>query len=86
MSSIRSKQTGHVGSSTNEGVGGATGFVEREEGVSLDEVTAPPVALDASDIAWDGCGVRGSFLRFGKVEESPLSIDVWNRIDLMKTT
>lgn len=28
VSSIRSKQTGHVGSSINDGVGGARGFVE----------------------------------------------------------
>ena len=37
VSSMRSRQTGHVGNSIREGVGGARGLVDRvAEGIELD--------------------------------------------------
>lgn len=53
VSSIRSKQTGHVGSSTRDGVGGATGFVDKVEGTSFEEAVAAPLVFDKSVIV---CG------------------------------
>ena len=63
-SSMRSRQTGHVGSSINAGVGGACGLEERE----LDEIGA---ACGIEGVEDTGCdmlteGVNGSFVMSGK--------------------
>ena len=63
VSSMRSRHTGHVGSSTREGVGGANGFVVRDEregpstGETLDGGGAVGVLVEA--------GVKGSLIRSG---------------------
>ena len=63
-SSIRSKHTGHVGSSINDGVGGGIGFAFREAEDNAEEVVAL-VLVDGSSFA--GWGVKGSFVISGKV-------------------
>lgn len=47
VSSMRSKQTGHVGNSIRDGVGGGTGFADNVEGARLDE-TLPDPNMDPS--------------------------------------
>jgi hypothetical protein len=58
VSSMRSRQTGQVGSSTKEGVGGGMGFVvSGEEAVTLEGSGA---------VGWlVGAGVKGSLVRSG---------------------
>ena len=78
VSSIRSKQTGHVGSSSKEGVGGGAGFVE----IAVAGVKDPP----AEGII---TGENGSLSKFpGKFSDRcdfKLVEDI-NWIDLMNTT
>lgn len=83
-SSIRSRQTGHVGSSMRAGVGGACGFEDRE--------------VDDMGLAWrvevvDGGGkdlltegVKGSWVISGKEDSWPGTSFVRNSTDLTKTT
>lgn len=68
VSSIRSRQTGHVGSSINDGVGGASGFVE-----SVAEPILPGCDGDDTLVRWpDVAGCDGSAACcFGDI---PLSI------------
>lgn len=63
-SSMRSRQTGHVGSSTSDGVGGAIGFVLRE---AEDKLVAEFVAAaeDCGSVMVT-LGVNGSLLISGK--------------------
>jgi hypothetical protein len=76
VSSIRSRQTGQVGSSTSAGVGGARGFVVRDVGIA-DSVDAGLTALD------EGCedGMKGSLVMFGKLDGCSDSFAVWNVMD-----
>lgn len=69
-SSIRSRQTGHVGSSMREGVGGGNGL--RKEAVTVDAVAA---GVKGSCVS-SGNDV---LLWWGEV-------GVWKVIDLMKAT
>jgi hypothetical protein len=67
VSSIRSRQTGQVGSSTSEGVGGARGFVvsdEAREGGSMEGDTLEPAGRGAVG-SFMGAGVKGSLVRSG---------------------
>lgn len=62
VSSILSKHTGHVGSSTREGVGGARGFVEKDVGATDKEATPPDpfIAVVSSGRATNGsCVISG---------------------------
>jgi hypothetical protein len=63
VSSMRSRQTGHVGSSTREGVGGASGLVVREEAMEVASIGED----DGSGAVgcFVGAGVNGSFVRSG---------------------
>ena len=83
-SSIRSRQTGQVGNSTKDGVGGAWGLDDRE----LDEMGAPcrveDVELGASCLVTEG--VKGSLVMSGKEASCPGVSCVRNSMDLTKTT
>ena len=84
---MRSRHTGHVGSSISAGVGGAKGLVVRVDGTVGDcevDVTVPDadVAVSLFDLA----GVKGSFVISGNDEVSESLLGVWNSTDLMKTT
>jgi hypothetical protein len=75
VSSIRSKQTGQVGNSTNDGVGGANGFVDREDAceeavVGVAGVTEVVLVGDAVTGLGMGLGVYGSCVISGKLEGS----------------
>jgi len=64
---MRSRHTGQVGSSTSDGVGGASGLVVRDE--ASDGGSAGEEALGATGRGAVGCfvgvGVKGSFVRSG---------------------
>ena len=66
VSSIRSRQTGQVGNSTREDVGGGSGFVLREVARELDS-EAPGIGAVGVGLA---VGVKGSFDMDGKLEGS----------------
>lgn len=71
MSSIRSRQTGHVGSSTRHIVLKASDLVDKD------------VLADGTGFAM--AGVKGSFDILGKLSGSLLVSCAWKDIDLMKT-
>lgn len=81
---MRSKQTGHVGNSNSEGVGGGAGLVEIWVAAAADE------EADTAGIAGRGPweGKNGSFDISGKATEEAWLLEegFWNCIDLMKTT
>jgi hypothetical protein len=66
VSSIRSKHTGQVGSSTNDGVGGAKGLVDSEDDASEEAVVD---AVPVGDVV-TVLGVNGSCVISGKLEGS----------------
>jgi len=70
VSSIRSKQTGQVGSSTNDGVGGARGLVDSEDDASEGAVVDAVLVGDAVTGLGVGMGVKGSCVISGKLEGS----------------
>lgn len=72
MSSMRSRQTGQVGSSTRDGVGGGNGFKAR--------LAPTPGSVDTPKL-----GVNGSCLVSGK-EFVLSSKGVWKTMDLMNMT
>lgn len=76
-SSIRSRQTGQVGSSINEGVGGANGLIVREDAAAL-----AGTGLSVADVD----GVNGSLAISGKEEVCAPCFGVRISTDLMKTT
>ena len=77
---MRSKQTGQVGSSIREGVGGAIGLVEREvEGCKV-------LVVDGMGEFLLIDGVKGSFVMSGNDASWPGRSCVLNSIDLTKTT
>ena len=77
-SSIRSRQTGQVGSSTRERVGGARGLLVRlAEGCWAFEAERSLLILE---------GVKGSLDMSGKEAPVSSSSRVRNSTDLMKTT
>ena len=88
-SSIRSRQTGHVGSSIRDGVGGAIGFV-----LSEDVATVPDGGnLDVGEVgevggaAWPFPeGVNGSLVMSGKDDSWLVVEGALNSMDLTKTT
>ncbi len=83
-SSIRSRQTGHVGNSMRSGVAGAIGFMLRDL-VESEELGATVLAeLDFSVLC--GEGVKGSLVMSGKDGSCPSICCTLNSIDLMKTT
>ena len=83
-SSIRSRHTGHVGSSMRAGVGGAIGFVFRDvEGIEDDCPFAVKVVV-LSIFAFDG--VKGSFVMSGKELACPVFSSARNSMDLTNTT
>lgn len=89
VSSMRSRQTGHVGSSTKAGVGGASGLVVNELASEL--LSTEGEAFDPRSIAafcsCEAAGVNGSFVRSGYEEGSRVEESLsWKLIDLMKTT
>ena len=63
MSSMRSKQTGHVGNSTNDVVNGATDF-EPNSGGAID---GGGTSGDGSLFTLSRAGVNGSFAMSGKL-------------------
>ena len=69
---MRSRQTGQVGSSISDGVGGASGFVVRDELVGC--------RVDGGE------GVKGSLVISGKEVEGVVGEGVTKAIDLTKTT
>ena len=77
VSSIRSRHTGQVGSSTREGVGGARGLAVRDEDVarvaegdcSVDETADEALGRSAVG-CFVGVGVKGSLVRSGYDEGS----------------
>lgn len=82
-SSIRSKQTGQVGSSTNAGVGGAIGFELR----GADGSEGCSTVLVPFDVSIRGGeGVNGSLVMSGKEGSSLSAWGIRSSIDLMKTT
>lgn len=87
VSSMRSRQTGQVGSSTRDAVGGAIGFAVSDgamDGASIGDDT-----LDAGNGAVGclaGVGVKGSLARSGYDEGSRFEASDWKVMDLMKTT
>lgn len=61
VSSIRSKQTGQVGISTRAGVGGASGFVDKDEARAVDSPFEGPV--DRCELVCEAfVGVKGSLI------------------------
>lgn len=81
---MRSRHTGHVGSSISAGVGGALGLVLRAV-ESIDGVcVAVSVFVDISTLATEG--VKGSLVMSGKEACWPTASDVRNSMDLTKTT
>jgi hypothetical protein len=64
VSSIRSRQTGQVGSSIREGVGGARGFVDREAETDW--------LADAALALWGFVVESGSLTVSGKSGSEPL--------------
>lgn len=82
-SSIRSKQTGQVGSSIRAGVGGATGL-ELRETLEREDCSAVPVVFDVSILG--GEGVKGSLVISGKVGSWLFAGGNRSSTDLMKTT
>ena len=70
VSSMRSRHTGQVGSSTRAGVGGASGLADSVVDGTAEEDVAVVVASDG--------GVNGSFVMSGKLDGSPLRPGVWN--------
>ena len=86
VSSILSKQTGQVGNSTREGVGGAKGFVVRED-AKEDDSTGDGTAPGKGAIGWlVAAGVKGSWVMFGKLDGSLFGPAIWKLNDLTKTT
>ena len=83
-SSIRSRHTGHVGSSTRAGVGGAIGFVLNELDGMVDGWLFVLVAPGISVL--DADGVKGSLVISGKDGSWPAVSRARNSIDLTKTT
>ena len=63
-SSIRSRQTGQVGNSTKDGVGGACGLEDRELDVRGAAWSVEGVEGEGSCLATDG--VKGSLVMSGK--------------------
>lgn len=87
VSSMRSRQTGHVGSSISEGVGGARGLAVRVDATVEDcevDVTLP--GTDVTISLLDLAGVKGSLVISGNDELSETWLGVRNSTDLMKTT
>jgi len=68
---MRSRHTGHVGSSISEGVGGAKGFVVRDD-ASEDDCAADEVPADPGTeiFVFEVEGVNGSFVISGN-DEAP---------------
>lgn len=88
VSSILSKQTGHVGSSTRAGVGGACGFAvsdDANEGPSTGEETFVVGGRGAVG-CFVAAGAKGSFVRSGYEVGSRFESPFWKLIDLTKTT
>ena len=83
-SSIRSRQTGQVGSSIRAGVGGAWGFEERE----LEDIGVAWIVDVVKDVGRDLLteGVKGSLVMSGNDGSRPCISCVWNSTDLTKTT
>jgi hypothetical protein len=71
VSSIRSKHTGQVGSSINDGVGGAKGFVDREDDATEEAVVDVVPVGGAATVLGVGLGVNGSWVMSGKLDGSP---------------
>lgn len=87
VSSMRSRQTGHVGSSISEGVGGANGLVVRVDATVEDcgvDVMLPET--DGITSLLEVAGVNGSFVMSGNDEVSETWLGVRNSTDLMNTT
>lgn len=82
-SSIRSKQTGQVGSSIRAGVGGATGLELRDTD-EREDCSTVPVVLDVS--IRGGEGVNGSLVISGKVGSGLVAGGVRSSTDLINTT
>jgi hypothetical protein len=88
VSSIRSRQTGQVGNSTSDGVGGACGFAVRDEasdGASTGEET-PAAGGRGATGCFVGTGAKGSFVRSGYEVGSRFESPFWKFMDLTKTT
>ena len=84
---MRSRHTGHVGSSISEGVGGAKGLVVRVDAAEDDcAVGTPLVVADTETSVLKLEGVKGSFVMSGNDEVPGRRFDVRNSTDLMKTT
>jgi hypothetical protein len=75
---MRSRHTGQVGSSTRAGVLGANGL-------TLNVVAIGDSAVDEFPVFWSD-GTKGSLFMLGKLEFCSLLSELWNVIDLMKTT
>lgn len=81
VSSIRSRQTGHVGSSTRDGVGGAIGLVDSDAEDGPGEVAAAPNDLDgfvASEAAEKDCLEKSEILDVGVGRVASISTDLTN--------
>jgi hypothetical protein len=83
VSSIRSRQTGHVGNSISDGVGGARGLAERGA------VESPEDALTAAPR--DRAGVEMSDKEDEESSETSVTLEAvevatWISTDLTKTT
>ena len=92
-SSMRSRQTGHVGSSIRAGVGGGAGLVRVREVDIVEEEGFVAGAGWVTEVPGEGEelraieGVKGSFVISGKEEASPDGLGgSRNEIDLTKTT
>lgn len=84
---MRSRHTGHVGSSTSEGVGGAKGLVVRGDASAEDFVVDEvPVETGTDTSVFEVEGVKGSFVISGNDVVPEAWPGVWNSTDLMKTT
>ena len=79
---MRSRQTGHVGSSIREGVGGASGFVDSD---TADKVPADGVVGPREDFVVAVDGVKGLSFISGKLL-SAVVLDAWISIDFTNTT
>lgn len=85
VSSMRSRHTGHVGSSTREEVGGGSGFVLSDASEPESTAEDAPAGRGAEGVG-RAEGVKGSLFILGKLEGSLSASEVWNSIDLTKTT
>jgi hypothetical protein len=68
VSSMRSRQTGQVGSSTRAGVGGACGLAVSDDGIegaSMGDETVVAGGRGAVACCWVEVGAKGSFVRSG---------------------